>query len=162
MPSRFPSTLPRQLWRRSSSPRTSLIRRFSAHPARMAASLPQVNPPVSSVLPSDSFQLLSPTEKVGAAEDSLYDQQIEDVKNWWSSPRYEGIRRPYTAEDVVSKRGSLQITYPSSIMARKLFNLLNERAAEGKPVHTSKRGFPEWTEELADEYLQWAPLIQYR
>ena len=27
-------------------------------------------------------------------------------------------------------------TYPSSIMARKLFNLLNERAAAGDPVHT--------------------------
>ncbi|KAJ6151565.1 hypothetical protein N7470_007162 [Penicillium chermesinum] len=50
--------------------------------------------------------------------------------------RYEGIKRPYSAADVVSKRGSLQQTYPSSLMARKLFNLLNERAAAGEPVHT--------------------------
>ncbi|KAI7534907.1 Methylisocitrate lyase, partial [Hortaea werneckii] len=40
------------------------------------------------------------------------------------------------AEDVVSKRGTLQQVYPSSLMARKLFNLLEQRMAEGKPVHT--------------------------
>lgn len=99
--------------------------------------LPPVAPPVSSSLPGDSFQLLSSSNKAGAAEDALYEQQIKDVEAWWNSPRFEGIKRPYTAADVVSKRGSLQQTYPSSLMARKLFNLLNERAAEGKPVHTS-------------------------
>jgi isocitrate lyase len=88
-------------------------------------------------LPSDSYQLLSTADKAGAAEDALYEQQIKDVEEWWASPRYEGIKRPYSAADVVSKRGSLQQTYPSSLMARKLFNLLNERAAENKPVHTS-------------------------
>ena len=97
-----------------------------------------VHPPVSTTLPSDAYQLLSTQEKAGEAEDALYDQQIKDVKAWWESPRYEGIKRPYTAADVVSKRGSLQQTYPSSLMARKLFNLLNERAAAGQPVHTSK------------------------
>ncbi|KAJ5787593.1 Isocitrate lyase/phosphorylmutase [Penicillium paradoxum] len=95
-----------------------------------------VQPPVSTTLPSDAYQLLSTQEKAGAAEDALYEQQIRDVESWWSSPRYEGIKRPYTAEDVVSKRGSLQQSYPSSLMARKLFNLLNERAAAGQPVHT--------------------------
>ncbi|GKZ29392.1 hypothetical protein AbraIFM66950_004665 [Aspergillus brasiliensis] len=101
-----------------------------------APSLPPVEPPVSSVLPGDSYQLLSTGDKAGAAEDALYEQQIKDVEAWWASPRFEGIKRPYSAADVVSKRGSLQQTYPSSLMARKLFNLLNERAAEGKPVHT--------------------------
>lgn len=103
---------------------------------RLLSSLPSVEPPVSSQLPTDSFQLLSTEDKTGNAEDVLFNQQVEDVKKWWSSPRYEGIKRPYTPEDVVSKRGTLQQTYPSSLMARKLFNLLNERAAEGKPVHT--------------------------
>lgn len=103
---------------------------------RLLSSLPSVEPPVSSQLPTDSYQLLSTEDKTGNAEDVLFNQQVEDVKKWWSSPRYEGIKRPYTPEDVVSKRGTLQQTYPSSLMARKLFNLLNERAAEGKPVHT--------------------------
>jgi isocitrate lyase len=100
--------------------------------------LPPVEPPVSSALPSDSFQLLSTASKAGAAEEALYQQQVEDVKAWWASKRYEGIKRPYSAEDVVAKRGSLQQTYPSSIMARKLFELLETRAKAGEPVHTSK------------------------
>lgn len=104
---------------------------------RMSSSLPPVNPPVSTSLPSDSFQLLSTVEKVGDAENALFEEQVKQVEAWWKTPRYEGIKRPYSAADVVSKRGALQQSYPSSIMARKLFNLLNERAAEGKPVHTS-------------------------
>ncbi|KAL4758629.1 methylisocitrate lyase ICL2 [Aspergillus foveolatus] len=112
-------------------------RAFTCGYLRMSpSSLPPVQPPISSTLPSDSYQLLSTTGKAGDAEDALYEQQIKDVEAWWNSPRFEGIKRPYSAADVVSKRGSLQQTYPSSLMARKLFNLLNERAAENKPVHT--------------------------
>lgn len=102
----------------------------------MSSPLPPVEPPVSTVLPSDSYQLLLESQKAGEAEDALFEQQVKDVEAWWKTPRFEGIKRPYSAVDVVSKRGSLQQTYPSSLMARKLFNLLNERAAEGKPVHT--------------------------
>ena len=96
-----------------------------------------VDPPVSSPLPADSFQLLSEADKAGQAEDALFEEQVRQVKDWWASPRYKGIKRPYSAEDVVSKRGALQQTYPSSLMARKLFNLFEERAAKGEPVHTS-------------------------
>jgi isocitrate lyase len=102
----------------------------------MAPALSPVQPPVSAALPSDSFQLLSIAQKAGEAEDALFEQQVAHVKAWWDSPRYEGIKRPYNAEDVVSKRGTLQQVYPSSIMARKLFNLLKERASAGEPVHT--------------------------
>ncbi|KKZ66546.1 isocitrate lyase [[Emmonsia] crescens] len=130
--------LPRQfrpLSRPSILPSTA-ARAFTCGRPRMAPQLPPVNPPVSIAHPSDSFQLLSSAEKAGGAEDALFDEQVKAVREWWSSPRFEGIKRPYSAEAVVSKRGSLQQTYPSSIMARKLFNLLNERAKAGKPVHT--------------------------
>ncbi|MCJ1250390.1 hypothetical protein MMC30_007618 [Trapelia coarctata] len=102
----------------------------------MAASLPSVDPPVSTALPSDAYQLLPESGKAGAAEDALFEQQVRDVQQWWASERYRGIKRPYSAEDVVSKRGALQQTYPSSLMARKLFNLFRDRAAKGEPVHT--------------------------
>jgi isocitrate lyase len=102
-----------------------------------SATLKPVEPLVSSALPGDSFQLLPEALKAGQAEDALFDEQVQAVKDWWASPRYRGIKRPYSAEDVVSKRGALQQTYPSSLMARKLFNLLEERAAKGEPVHTS-------------------------
>ncbi|MCJ1462442.1 hypothetical protein MMC07_001043 [Pseudocyphellaria aurata] len=90
----------------------------------------------SALLPSEKFQLLKTEMKVGREEDLLFDQQVQDVKEWWASPRYEGIKRPYSPEDVVSKRGSLQQRYPSSVMARKLFDLLKAKAAAGEPVHT--------------------------
>jgi isocitrate lyase len=102
----------------------------------MTGSLTPVEPPLPSAQATDAFQLLS-TEEKASAEDDIFNAQVQQVRDWWASPRYEGIKRPYSAETVVSKRGSLQQVYPSSLMARKLFNLLEERAKEGKPVHTS-------------------------
>lgn len=104
----------------------------------MASTLKAPEHPLSTSLASDAFQLLPESQKAGAAEDELYNKQIKDVEAWWASPRYEGIKRPYSAADVVSKRGSQQQSYPSSVMARKLFNLIKEREAKGEPIHTSK------------------------
>lgn len=101
-----------------------------------SSSLPTVDPPVSSTLPADSFQLLPTSSKAGEAEDALFAAEVKAVEEWWSTPRYAGIKRPYKAEDVVSRRGALQQTYPSSLMARKLFSLFEERAKAGEPVHT--------------------------
>lgn len=143
-----PRRLPRRLPTLSTagSPSRLALRSFTCGYQRMSSSssLPTVQPPVSSALPGDAYQLLPTADKAGAAEDALYEQQIKDVEAWWQSPRFEGIKRPYSAADVVSKRGSLQQTYPSSLMARKLFNLLNERAAQGEPVHTSECFFIDW------------------
>ena len=111
-------------------------RYLSYSPIRMSASLKSVDPPLPSAEPTSSFQLLSTEEKVGNSEDAVFNDQVKQVQDWWASPRYKGIKRPYSAEDVVSKRGTLQQIYPSSLMARKLFNLLEERAAKGEPVHT--------------------------
>lgn len=102
-----------------------------------SSSLPAVSPPLTTSLPSDSFQLLPETSKPGAAEDTLNDQQIKDVEAWWATRRYASIKRPYTAADVVSKRGSLQQSYPSSVMARKLWDLVQENLSKGEPLHTS-------------------------
>ena len=87
--------------------------------------------------PASTYQLLPEREKAGSAEDVLFDQQVAEVNRWWTSPRFKDIKRPYSAEDVVSKRGALQQAYPSSLMARKLYHLLEKRAAAGEPVHTS-------------------------
>lgn len=69
-------------------------------------------------------------------EDALFDAEVRAVKQWWDSPRWKGIKRPYSAADIVSKRGTLKQEYPSSATAKKLFGLLKERAAAGEPVHT--------------------------
>ena len=130
-------TVTRRLPRRAAWPQPTLVlRSFSTTSMDMVGGLHTVNTPVPATLPADAYQLLSTTEKAGAAEDALFNQQVHDVKQWWATSRYSGIKRPYSAEDVVSKRGSLQQIYPSSLMARKLFNLFRERAAKGEPVHT--------------------------
>jgi isocitrate lyase len=110
---------------------TTLARRMPSQ------ALPTVVSPLNTIVPSDSFQLLPEASKVGAAEDALFNQQVQAVNDWWASPRYAGIKRPYSAEDVVARRGTLQQVYPSSVMARKLFELFEKRAKEGNPVHTS-------------------------
>lgn len=123
--------------RKAFSARTPIItiRHISTTSCRMSA-LKALNDPISRPLASDSFQLVPESQKAGAAEDELYEQQIKEVETWWNSPRYVGIKRPYSAADVVSKRGSQQQSYPSSVMARKLFNLIKEREAKGEPIHT--------------------------
>lgn len=125
--------------RRAATARSArlLTRTFSISAQRMSP-LKALDNPVSTVLPSDAFQLLPESEKAGAAEDALYEQQLKDVEAWWASPRYEGIKRPYSPADIVSKRGSQLQSYPSSVMARKLFNLIKEREAKGEPIHTSQ------------------------
>ncbi|KAK1048221.1 mitochondrial 2-methylisocitrate lyase [Friedmanniomyces endolithicus] len=102
----------------------------------MSSALAPVNPPLTSTHLTDSYHLLPESNKVGAAEDAIFADQVKQVNEWWSSPRYAGIKRPYSAEDVVSKRGTLQQVYPSSLMARKLFDLLETRSKAGEPVHT--------------------------
>ena len=132
------STFARKLPRQSSSVfmwsnlmrSTSTYREFSQSCIILSSKLSQI-------WSSENFQLLDIEDKAGLNEDTLFNQQVQNVKEWWASPRYEGIKRPYSPEDVVSKRGSLQQTYPSSMMARKLFELLRTRAASGQPVHTS-------------------------
>ncbi|KAF8452992.1 isocitrate lyase [Terfezia claveryi] len=71
-----------------------------------------------------------------ADEDALFDAQVKEVKEWWGQPRWKGVTRPYSAEDVVSKRGTLPQTYPSSHQAKKLWGLLQEKGKKGEPVHT--------------------------
>ena len=111
----------------------------------MSSHRPSARPLVSHASPADSYQLLPTKEKAGSAEDALFDQEVNGVKEWWATQRYTGIKRPYSAEDIVSKRGTLQQSYPSSLMARKLFTLFQEKAAVGEPVHTSAL-YPQITE----------------
>lgn len=154
---RVASTLPRRVVAARVS--SLHIRSFCISAKRMTAVKPLENP-ISSSLPSDSFQLLPESQKAGAAEDALYEQQIKDVEAWWASPRYEGIKRPYSAAEVVSKRGSQQQCYPSSIMARKLFNLIKEREAKGEPIYTSESVTIDTRTVLTCR--QWGQLILYK
>ena len=52
-------------------------------------------------------------------------QQIE--RDWAENPRWKGIERPYSAEDVLRLRGSVKIEYTlAKIGAERLWNLMRE------------------------------------
>jgi isocitrate lyase len=55
------------------------------------------------------------------------EQQIQEVtKDWAQNPRWKGIKRNYTAEDVVRLRGSVQVEHTLAKRgAEKLWHLLN-------------------------------------
>ncbi|CCK69986.1 methylisocitrate lyase ICL2 KNAG_0D02360 [Huiozyma naganishii CBS 8797] len=66
-------------------------------------------------------------------------RDVKEVEQWWKSDRFQDVKRPYTALDVVKHRGSLptDVTkYPSSFQATKLHSLINEKFAAKQPLHT--------------------------
>ncbi|MCX7897933.1 MAG: isocitrate lyase [Rhodocyclaceae bacterium] len=60
-------------------------------------------------------------------------EQIAAIeKDWAENPRWRGVKRPYSAADVVRLRGSLQIEYTLARRgAEKLWRLLNGEAKKG-------------------------------
>lgn len=54
-------------------------------------------------------------------------EQIDQLERGWSeNPRWNGVKRPYTAEEVVSLRGSVHIEYTLAKRgAEKFWNLIN-------------------------------------
>ncbi|KAG5986074.1 isocitrate lyase, partial [Claviceps lovelessii] len=60
-------------------------------------------------------------------EDELFAREVEQVKAWWRDSRWRFTKRPFTAEQIVSKRGHLPIEYPSNVQAKKLWGILEER-----------------------------------
>jgi len=54
------------------------------------------------------------------------EQEIAKIAASWNTPRFQGITRPYTAEDVYRLRGSVQIEYTLARMgAERLWHLLH-------------------------------------
>lgn len=60
-------------------------------------------------------------------EEQQYQQEVEDVKKWWSDSRWRHTRRPFTAEQIVQKRGTLKLQYPSNTQSKKLWNIVEGR-----------------------------------
>ncbi|KAJ7147512.1 isocitrate lyase icl [Mycena crocata] len=69
-------------------------------------------------------------------ERAAFAQEVAQVEQWWKNPRFARVKRPYTAAEVVAKRGTIPIQYPSNIQAKKLWSTLSEHAKRGTPSHT--------------------------
>lgn len=119
----------------SRRPRLGILHRLN-HSTGMNSS-PSSRDAMNAGLKLNDFQLVDAKSKTGQAESLFQTQTEQDLEDWWATSRFAGIKRPYSAQDVASKSGTLRQSYPSSSMARKLFDLLKERAKAGEPVHTS-------------------------
>ncbi|KPM39225.1 2-methylisocitrate lyase, mitochondrial [Neonectria ditissima] len=136
---RFASRAPRRLQLLSAAAKPRTPGASSSSSVRAAAVLFSTSAPrrtTTNTMLADAFQLLPESQKPGVAEDALYEATVSEIQAWWASPRYRGIKRPYSPADVASKRGSQKTLYPSSVMAAKFFNLIREREANGEPIHT--------------------------
>ncbi|KAI8886912.1 isocitrate lyase [Backusella circina FSU 941] len=65
-----------------------------------------------------------------------FQQQVEKIKSWWSSPRFESVKRPYSAESIVSKQGTFMTTYRSNMQAQKLWTLLKQNKVNRTTSYT--------------------------
>nr|ABP96877.1 isocitrate lyase [Tuber borchii] len=70
------------------------------------------------------------------AEQKAFEAEVEAVKQWWSSPRWHYTKRPFTAEQIVSKRGNLPIFYPSNDQSKKLWGILEKKFDSKEPSYT--------------------------
>ncbi|TAQ89408.1 hypothetical protein B7494_g2279 [Chlorociboria aeruginascens] len=69
-------------------------------------------------------------------EEKLYLDEVAAVKKWWSDSRWRYTKRPFTAEQIVAKRGNLKIEYPSNTQAKKLWAILEGRFKNGDASYT--------------------------
>jgi len=60
-------------------------------------------------------------------EEKIYLEEVAAVKQWWNDSRWRYTKRPFTAEQIVAKRGNLKIEYPSNAQSKKLWKILEGR-----------------------------------
>ncbi|KAG0265380.1 isocitrate lyase 1 [Actinomortierella ambigua] len=70
------------------------------------------------------------------AEERKFQEEVAKVKQWWASERFRLITRPYTAESVVQKRGTIEQDFASNTQAKKLWKLLKNHQKNKTASHT--------------------------
>ena len=73
----------------------------------------------------------SPTNDFDALQKQLASDAAE-IEKWWSQPRWKNTKRIYSAKEIASRKGSFPaVTHQSSIMAQKLYKILEKHYKEG-------------------------------
>lgn len=78
---------------------------------------------------SEASYISSSIKMTLQAEQESFEVEAAAVKQWWSQPRWRYTKRPFTAEQIVSKRGNLLISYPSNDQSKKVWEILEGRFA---------------------------------
>lgn len=60
-------------------------------------------------------------------EEQVFQADVKAVKQWWTDARWRHTKRPFTAEQIVAKRGNLTIEYPSNAQSKKLWAIVESR-----------------------------------
>lgn len=104
---------------------------------RFVGSFPRTYASVENALAEQPFFVppCSPSD-MSNNERAAFQAEVAAVEEWFRSARFARVRRPYTAAQVVAKRGTIPIKYPSDILGKKLFALLSQHARNGTPSHT--------------------------
>ncbi|KAG5355208.1 Isocitrate lyase [Yarrowia sp. E02] len=66
------------------------------------------------------------TKHTKMSEQQRFNNEVQEIKKWWSSPRWKHTKRVYSPEDIASRRGTIKVPQASSQQADKLFKLLQE------------------------------------
>ncbi len=53
---------------------------------------------------------------------STYDREVTEMRSWFESPRFAGLRRLHSAREVVEQRGSIRAEYPIARDAAEAFH----------------------------------------
>ncbi|KAJ5544747.1 hypothetical protein N7535_006867 [Penicillium sp. DV-2018c] len=69
-------------------------------------------------------------------EDRQFQAEVEAVKSWWKDSRWRYTKRPFTAEQIVAKRGNLKIDYPSNVQAKKLWGIVESNFQNKQASYT--------------------------
>ncbi|PYH97327.1 isocitrate lyase and phosphorylmutase [Aspergillus ellipticus CBS 707.79] len=70
------------------------------------------------------------------AEDQKYLDEVQAVQAWWQDSRWRHTKRPFTADQIVAKRGNLKIEYPSNVQSKKLWKILESNFEKKLPSFT--------------------------
>jgi isocitrate lyase len=88
----------------------------------------------SRAISTPTLQVTPPTP---AKENELHAARVKDMEQYFALPRFNGIKRSYTADSVATKQGSMPpLPLPSSLLSDKFHALLKSASEEQRPLHT--------------------------
>jgi isocitrate lyase len=64
-------------------------------------------------------------------EQTLFDETVREISEWWASPRQKHISRPYSAKTVAALRGTQRVSCVANPAALKLWHMLLEHRRNG-------------------------------
>jgi len=79
----------------------------------------------------------SQSEITAENETDLFEKEVNEIKQWFSLPRFKGITRLYSARQVAQQRGTINTDYPVAREAAEAFyNRLRELFARKEQITT--------------------------